>query len=338
MLILRKPIPTKFMSEKKKKKDHPTVKHQMHPNNKHRERYDFPTLISSLPELAEYVTTNIYGDESIDFFNPAAVTCLNNALLKHYYDITEWSIPEGYLCPPIPGRADYIHHIAELLGTSNKMKMPKGKKVTCLDIGVGANCVYPIIGSKEYGWNFVGSDIDPVSIASAKHIVDSNEVLKDNVTLRLQSHPEDIFFGVIAEGEKFDLTICNPPFHVSAEAAAEGTLRKLSNLQHKKVTETELNFGGQKNELWCDGGELNFVRNMIRESKKFATSCLWFSTLVSKQANLEKFYTQLELLAPFDVRTIPMGQGNKSSRLLAWTFLSKEAQAKWRNERWKESE
>ena len=327
----------KKKKEKKEKKEHPTTKFQMHPNNKHRERYDFPLLISSLPELAEYVTTNIYGDESIDFFNPAAVTCLNNALLKHYYDITEWSIPEGYLCPPIPGRADYIHHVAELLGTSFKGTIPKGNHVRCLDIGVGANCVYPIVGVKEYGWSFVGSDIDPISISSAKHIVESNAVLKDNVTLRLQNHSEDIFFGVIAEREKFDLTICNPPFHVSAEAAAEGTIRKLSNLKNEKITKVDLNFGGQKNELWCEGGELNFVRNMIRESKKFATSCLWFSTLVSKQANLEKFYAQLELLAPFDIRTIPMGQGNKSSRLIAWTFLSKEAQAKWRNERWKEN-
>lgn len=322
------------MADKKNKKEHPVVKDRLHPRNKHRERYDFKALIATVPELAQYVTMNIYNDESIDFFNPAAVMCLNQALLKHYYNIQDWSIPEGYLCPPIPGRADYIHNIAALLGTSNKDVIPTGKNIKCLDIGVGANCVYPIIGTNEYGWSFVGSDIDPVSIASAQNIVNKNTALEGLVELRLQKHPLDIFYCMIGENEHFDLTICNPPFHASAEDAAAGTLRKLSNLQHKNVTKTALNFGGQKNELWCEGGEAEFVREMIYESKKFSTSCLWFSTLISKQTNLQKAYDQLEILAPFDVRTIPMGQGNKSSRLLAWTFLSKAAQEKWVNERW----
>jgi len=322
------------MSDKKEKKDHPITKERLHPRNKHRERYDFNTLVSTSPELAQYVSMNIYNDQSIDFFDPAAVTTLNEALLKHYYDIQEWKIPEGYLCPPIPGRADYIHHIAELLSTSNKGKIPTGKNIKCLDIGVGANCVYPIIGVKEYGWSFVGADVDQVSINSAQQIVDNNKVLEGLVDLRLQTNPLDIFYGIIGQNERFDLTICNPPFHASAEEAASGALRKLSNLQHKKVTKPILNFGGQKNELWCEGGEAAFVKEMIYESKKFSTSCLWFSTLISKQTNLQKAYDQLEVLAPFDVRTIPMGQGNKSSRLIAWTFHSKEAQANWRKERW----
>jgi len=95
-----------------KKKEHPKEKSRLHPRNKHRERYDFKLLIESSPELAQFVKMNIYNDESIDFFNPDAVKALNKALLKYFYDIENWDIPEGYLCPPIPGRADYIHHIA----------------------------------------------------------------------------------------------------------------------------------------------------------------------------------------------------------------------------------
>ena len=29
-----------------------------------------------------------------------------------------------------------------------------------------------------------------------------------------------------------------------------------------------------------------------------------------------------------------MGTGNKSTRIVAWTFLSKDEQVKWRDERW----
>ncbi len=58
------------MSEKKK--EHPAKKERLHTRNKHRERYDFKLLINSCPELAQYVTENKYGDETIDFFNAEA--------------------------------------------------------------------------------------------------------------------------------------------------------------------------------------------------------------------------------------------------------------------------
>ena len=165
------------------KREHPKEKSKLHPRNKHRERYDFKLLINSCPELAQYVRLNAYDDESIDFFNPDAVKMLNKALLKQSYGIDYWDIPQNYLCPPIPGRADYIHHIADLLANNNKGIIPKGNKIKCIDIGVGANCVYPIIGNKDYGWSFVGSDIDKVSIASANNIIDKNPYLKDNIEI-----------------------------------------------------------------------------------------------------------------------------------------------------------
>jgi len=77
------------------KRKHPTIKSKLHPRNKHRERYDFSSLIKSLPELAPFVKPNKYGDESIDFFDPDAVLMLNRALLKHYYHIDFWEIPKA---------------------------------------------------------------------------------------------------------------------------------------------------------------------------------------------------------------------------------------------------
>jgi len=319
-----------------KRKEHPKVKSRLHPRNKHRERYDFKQLIDTCPELEQFVMLNKYNDESIDFSNPEAVKMLNKALLKHYYDIDNWDIPPGYLCPPIPGRADYIHHIADLLRNYNYGKIPRGNKIKCLDIGVSANCVYPLIGNKEYGWSYIGTDIDPVSIENGNKIIELNSFLKGKIEIRLQNNPKDFFYGIIQKDELIDFSICNPPFHASLAEAQSGTLRKLSNLSHKKITEPTLNFGGQNNELWCEGGEERFVREMIRESKKFASSCFWFSTLISKQSNLKSAYKALEKTEAVEVKTIPMGQGNKTSRIVAWTFLDKEQQNKWRNTRWKE--
>jgi len=317
------------------KREHPKEKLRLHPRNKHRERYDFKKLIDTCPELAQFVKLNMYNDESIDFSNPEAVKMLNKALLKHYYDIENWDIPEGYLCPPIPGRADYIHNVADLLKMSNYGKIPTGNKIKCLDIGVGANCVYPIVGNKEYGWSFIGADIDPIAIENGNKIIEQNPKLKGQVELRWQNNPKDFFYGVIKKDEFIDLTLCNPPFHASLAEAQTGTIRKLSNLKQQQVSEPIKNFGGQNNELWCEGGEEKFVREMIRESKKFGSTCFWFSTLISKQTNLKSAYQALEKVDAFNIQTIPMGQGNKTSRIIAWTFLTKEQQNVWKNSRWK---
>lgn len=320
------------MSEKKKA--HPAKKERLHPRNKHRERYDFKILIKRCPELSQFVTENKYGDPTIDFFNAEAVKTLNTSLLLYYYDMTYWDIPDGYLCPPIPGRADYIHHIADVMSISNKGEIPKGNNIKCLDIGIGANCVYPIIGNSEYGWSFIGSEIDPVALDSANNIIASNANLKGKIEVRLQANSKNIFAGILKKGELIDVSICNPPFHASMAESQAGTLRKLSNLKNKRITKPELNFGGKEGELWTEGGEKRFILNMIRQSKQFGKSCCWFSTLVSKQSNLKYIYKELDQIMAQEYKTIPMGQGNKTSRIVAWTFLSVAEEKKWVRERW----
>jgi len=312
----------------------PAEKTVLHPRNRLRDRYDFKQLVTVCPEFSKYVKVNSFGNESIDFANPKAVKWLNKALLKHYYSIEYWDIPSGYLCPPISGRADYIHHIADLLGKSNNGKIPTGHKIKCMDIGIGASCVYPIIGNKEYGWSFIGSDIDRAALESDRKIIHYNAFLKRNVELRFQENPNDIFHGIMLRNEPIDLTICNPPFHTSSEEAQKGTLRKLSSLNARKVTTPTLNFGGQSNELWCDGGEERFVRNMIRQSKQFASNCFWFSTIISKQSHLEGICEALKDANAVEIQIIPMAQGTKTSRIVAWTFMNQMQQKKWMETRW----
>ncbi len=310
------------------------VKPKLHPRNKHRERYDFKALCDSCPELYQYVKPNAYGDISIDFFNPKAVRALNKALLMHYYDIVDWDMPENYLCPPVPGRADYIHHMADLLKSSSNDQIPRGAAIKCLDIGVGSSCIYPIIGVKEYGWSFIGTDIDEVAISSADKIIASNPTLTNKVEIRYQRNPNDIFAGILKHDEYLDLVVCNPPFHSSAEEAQAGTRRKLKNLKGKKVTNPKLNFGGQSGELWCEGGARKFLGDMIRQSKQYSTSCFWYSSLVSKQSYVTGVIEVLNKAQAVDVRTIAMGQGNKTSQIIAWTFLTPDQQAQWIEHRW----
>ncbi|MEP2280243.1 23S rRNA (adenine(1618)-N(6))-methyltransferase RlmF [Maribacter sp.] len=309
-------------------------KPSIHPRNKHTGRYDLKRLKQENPELKPFVAKNKYDNLTIDFFNPKAVKALNKAILLSDYDLEFWDIPEGFLCPPIPGRADYIHHIADILAKSNGGNPVKGEKITCLDIGVGANCVYPIIGNSSYGWSFIGSDIDKTAIEAAEKIVKMNSGLNGKVKFRHQPKPEHIFSGILNTNEKVDFTICNPPFHATKAEAEAGTLRKLSNLKKKRVKKAELNFSGQGGELWTDGGEKRFILNMINESAQFSKNSAWYSTLVSKQSNLGVFYDRLEKIGVVEHVTTPMAQGNKMSRIIAWTFLSTLEMETWAKDRW----
>jgi 23S rRNA (adenine1618-N6)-methyltransferase len=306
----------------------------LHPRNRHTARYDFPRLVASSPELGPFVRPNAYHDDSIDFANPAAVKALNRALLKHFYGIATWDIPTGYLCPPIPGRADYLHHLADLLAESNDGTVPRGKAIRALDIGMGANCIYPIIGHQEYGWHFVGTDIDPVAIRVAQQLVAANPPLTGAIVCRRQPSAAAIFEGILRPGEVFDLTLCNPPFHASAAEAEAGSRRKWQQLGTSQAAQPVLNFGGQAAELWCPGGEEGFVRRMITESTRIPTSCFWFTTLISKKDALFGVYKSLRKAGALDVRTVPMTQGQKASRFVAWTFLDEARQQEWRAKRW----
>lgn len=293
----------------------------LHPRNAHRGRYDFARLQQDSPELTSFVRQSPRGETTIDFADPAAVLALNRALLRTFYGVRDWSVPAGFLCPPIPGRADYVHYLADLLAADCSGEIPRGPTITALDVGVGANCIYPIVGRHEYDWNFVGSETDAAALRAATRTIEANENLRGRIACRQQPNRAQIFRGVIRPDDRFAVTLCNPPFHASAAEANESTRSKQQNLARSRASvPLRRNFGGQPNELWCPGGEVAFVRQMIRESREFAAQCVWFTSLVSSRDSLPALERELQRIGAIERRTIPMAQGQKRSRALAWTF------------------
>ncbi len=292
----------------------------LHPRNPHRARYDFPRLVAALPALAAHVRPHPVAGDTIDFADPAAVLALNRALLLEQHGLIRWDLPPGALCPPVPGRADYLCHLADLL--------PPGAPaadVAVLEIGTGAGCIYPLLGARMFGWRFVATDIAPESLRWAADLLAAN-ALADRVELRLQPGPAAIFDHVIRPGERFALSICNPPFHASAEEAEAGTRRKLRNLgavagRRDVRGRPVLNFGGRAHELWCPGGELGFVGRMIAESARRPGLCGWFTCLIAKSAHLPLLEEALRRVSAAEVRVLPMRHGEKFSRILAWRFV-----------------
>jgi len=302
-----------------------------HHNNRHKNGYNFEHLCLVHPPLKPFIITNKFTNQaSINFSDSAAVVALNEALLTSDYQITHWRIPTGNLCPPIPGRVDYIHYLADLLEDSIK-KIKHSPPISpvmltptrVLDIGTGASCIYPILGQRVYGWHFIATDIEPSSIKNAQKIINSNEGLSSTIKCRLQKNVDNIFKGIIEPNEFYHLTLCNPPFHHSLKEAQQTNQKKWQSLnKHSTNITRSLNFGGQKAELWCKGGELAFIQKMIKESSYYHQQVLWFTCLVSKKDNLRAIKFAFKKANVSQSKVIKMAQGSKISRFVAWTFFS----------------
>ncbi len=107
--------------------------------------------------------------------------------------------------------------------------------------------------------------------------------------------------------------------------ASAGTTQKWKNLNksNKNNNKISLNFGGQKAELWCEGGELAFIRQMIKESRQFQEQVLWFTCLVSKKDHLSALKLSLKKAKVSQLKVVKMAQGQKISRFIAWSFTDK---------------
>ena len=219
-----------------------TIKHAS--NNIHKEGYNFSKLLKFNTDLKKYTITKENGEISIDFSNNEAVFNLNKALLLSEYNIVDWLIPKGYLCSPVPSRADYIHILNDLIGEKTNVKG--------LDIGVGANCINPLLASQIYSCDMVGCDININSVKVAKQNVLLGKTLNSNIEIIHQENPSNIFTDIVNTSDYFEFTMCNPPFFSSEEDYIKASNRKNKNLGLKT---SNSNFSGLSNELWCNGGE-----------------------------------------------------------------------------------
>lgn len=305
------------------------IKDTLHKRNKHREGYELDQLIKVVPALKDFIKKTPSGKESLNWSSPEAVLLLNKALIISFYKLENWSIPKGFLCPPVPGRADYIHYVADLLASVNEDRIPQGKSIKVLDLGVGANCIFPIVGVAEYGWKFVGAELNPTAFKSAKGIAAFNKNLSRNVEIRMQKETGTYLHNIIRPNEFFDALVCNPPFYKDQEEADQHAMRKINNLSKRKGAPKVLNFGGNDHELITDQGEFGFINGLIEESALYPTRVFWYTSLVSNGKYLSRLYKKLKDLNVQEYKTIEMKQGNKVSRILAWTFLRPKEQKKW---------
>jgi len=290
----------------------------MHLQNPYCIRYDLNRLVKHYPLLQKHIVLNPSGEETIDFLSSTAVYSLNKAMLLADFNLKDYDLPMGYLIPPVPGRLDYLLHMQDFI--LEKLNSSEDTQLRGLDIGAGANGIYCILGAQHFNWEMVGIESNLNAIAIANTNIQKTKELQDKVKILHQKNKSFLFKNIIKADEKFDFLVCNPPFHNSKEEAVKGTLRKLNNLGDKtKKKKFSLNFEGQANELWCNGGEILFIKRLIKESAGFKDQIKIFSSLVAKKTSLPTIEKQLNKVKA-DYHIVPMALGNKKGRYVIWWF------------------
>lgn len=286
----------------------------LHERNAHRNGYAMEELIRSEPSLKQHVIEARSGKTSIDFHDSRAIFALNKALLKHHYGIQNWKILKNSLCPVVPGRADYVHYLADFL--------PDTKTRSILDVGTGSSIIYPLLGATIYDWDFVGTDTHLASLQNAQDILASNPLLQKKIKLRHQVDEQAVLKNCVLPGEYFDAVMCNPPFFKSRQHHWDNVVRK-----HEKLYQGESlpkqNYGGLANELWREGGEKKFVLTLINESLELRKQLGWVSSLISDKDHLKPLIATLEYNKASRIEIIPMAQGHKKTRILMWQWDSR---------------
>lgn len=118
--------------------------------------------------------------KDVNWTDSDAVIQMTEKTLLDKFHLTV-KLPKDRLCPPLPNRLGYLAWLRRLVALDDKVPF----SIKGLDIGTGASCIYPFLGSSLYNWNFIGSDIDAVGLSHARENLTRNPLLEAKIELRL---------------------------------------------------------------------------------------------------------------------------------------------------------
>ncbi|EPS95464.1 hypothetical protein FOMPIDRAFT_1132490 [Fomitopsis schrenkii] len=287
----------------------------MHPRNPYRSAPEFRSLADAYPPLQPYLL-NTRNGASIDFQDEAAQSRrLTEAILLRDFKLTI-DIPEDRLCPPVPNRLNYILWLQDVLDvTCLTEHLVADRTIRGVDVGTGASAIYPLLGCRsDPRWVFVATDIDERSLEYAQRNVRRNDLYRRISVVR--SDPAGpILSHVLSEHSSisvFDFTMCNPPFYSSKEDVQRSAETK--EYQPNAVCT------GADVEMITSGGEVAFVRKMVRESLELRSRCRWFTSMLGRLSSLAEIIALLREHQIDNYAVTEFVQGQTRRWAIAWSF------------------
>ncbi|KAH6857001.1 hypothetical protein B0I37DRAFT_301108 [Chaetomium sp. MPI-CAGE-AT-0009] len=266
---------------------------------------DFKHLARRDPQFAAALQDN----GQLDFSDPKATMQLTRTLLGIDFGL-KLDLPEDRLCPPVPNRHNYILWLKDLMDTTS-YEQP-GRALCGLDVGTGASCIYPLLGTAQRRWDFVATDIDTKNLSYAKKNIQING-LGDRVRL-LERKPDDPLIPLDETGIQFiDFVMMNPPFYSSEDDMVSSAVKKARPPMSACT--------GAPVEMVCDGGEVAHVGRLLRESLVLRSRIQWYTSMLGKLTSLDTLVDQLREHGIDNYAVTEFVQGNKTRRwALGWSF------------------
>ena len=267
---------------------------------------DFLILMKQFPELKKFIIKQDEDKEkvfSFDWSNNDFSLLMAKSILDYYFDIKYYHVPKGYLIPPIPSRLNYINLI------NSSLNEIKEENIMGIDIGTGANIIYPILGNSVYNWKFICSEINNDAYNNAKIILQKNN-LEKNINLIKQNNKNNIFLGILNQEKKYTFSMSNPPYYDYEQEI---------KIEDKK-RDNEFNF----DEVYYKNGELGFFERYFQESICYKKNIFLFTILIGKKSNAEiicdKINSYKDIIKLCDMKKIQTG--NNMRYVIYWSFYN----------------
>ncbi|XP_035692171.1 RNA N6-adenosine-methyltransferase mettl16-like isoform X1 [Branchiostoma floridae] len=289
----------------------------MHPRNKYKNNPpDFAVLAKKYPDFAQYVTYNKSETRGfINFKDPEAMRCLTCTLLKEDFGL-EVEIPNDRLIPTLPLRLNYIHWIEDLLQGMDDVTKEAGDsgKVTGIDIGAGACCIYPLLGCTLNGWNFLATEVDPTSYTYAVNNVSRNNK-QDNITVKSVKRDEGLLKFLNEDESYFDFCMCNPPFYAN-DLEAQGLLPDRGS---ERPLPSSISTASEAERV-ASGGEVGHVSRIILESLQLQQRIGFYTSMLGKKSSLKPLKEMLKENGIENFTCTEFCQGRTMRWGIVWTF------------------
>lgn len=310
----------------------------------------------------------------VNWKHPGASETVARALLEADFGLS-WSSCKERQClvPAVPRSANYLAWIQDLLLVATARVEPHMANTPSanqnsilednpllLDIGTGASCILPLLGSRMVppSWRFVGTDVDPIAIQHAENLVRRNGLL-GRIAVRKVKEGTYLAGALVPSVDTMPgpvISVCNPPFFSTYEPShhlpgtqeaslttdegrqgeREQHIEDIHNQPAKRrrldleTSETvDVEFSGTCNEKsFAKGGEYAFFHDMLQEmlqendaGQRLRERLSWASCMFGHKASIQRALDTLDGISrPVAVSSTWLVQGKKLRWAVAWSF------------------
>lgn len=268
----------------------------------------------------------------IDFKNQESIRILTKCLLKRDFEL-DVDLPKDKLVPTLPLRFNYILWIQDILD-----QFDLKENITGIDIGTGASCIYCLLASKSKSWRMFGTEIDECNLKVARENVLRNQ-LQDKITVLSQDQTDLNFFSKLFDShpqlESVDFCMVNPPFFKyklhpclidTQFHSAVSLFRSISDVENAKNRTRKRKLPksvirGSQHEIVCDGGEVEFVNRLIKESLELKNRIKFYSSMLGHKSSLTTILVNLREAGISNLSSTEFVQGKTTRWGVVWSFL-----------------